>query len=210
MPLVRFVEAKTSARVQLPLPQISTPTFKNTSLPVLRPVPQLCLFSNPSRPSWWLFYSSVAGLPQTPRTSTIARRSRVVNGLRSFPHSRHGASTYSWYGPPSHAGSGTSLDAFRHQEWDSASKIRNTAAETPMLLLSGVQDEVVPREHMQELWDLVQKRVPRGQRDVHAEQGDDGMKDTSIRKPDAGVAKFSRFVEFSAGTHSEWPAACRL
>ena len=97
-----------------------------------------------------------------------------------------------------------------HQKWDSASKIPTIPAETPMLLLSGVQDEVVPREHMQELWDLVRKRVPRGQRDVHAEQDDDGMKDMSIRNPDAGVAKFSRFVEFNAGTHSEWPVARRL
>ena len=59
-----------------------------------------------------------------------------------------------------------------HQKWDSASKVPLIPAETPMLLLSSVQDEVVPREHMQELWELVQKRVPRGQRDVHAEHGD--------------------------------------
>ena len=51
-----------------------------------------------------------------------------------------------------------------HQKWDSASKIPLLPAETPMLLLSGVQDEVVPREHMQGLWELVQKRVPGGQR----------------------------------------------
>ena len=98
-----------------------------------------------------------------------------------------------------------------HQKWDS-SKIPTIPAETPMLLLSSVQDEVVPREHMQELWELVQKRVPRGQRDVHAEQGDDGTKGVSVKNPGpgAGVAKFSRFVEFNAGTHSEWLAARRL
>ena len=69
-----------------------------------------------------------------------------------------------------------------HQKWDS-SKIPTIPAETPMLLLSSVQDEVVPREHMEELWELVRKRVPRGQRDVHAEQGDDGTKDVTSRTP---------------------------
>ena len=51
-----------------------------------------------------------------------------------------------------------------HQKWDSASKIPLLPAELPMLLLSGVQDEVVPREHMQGLWELVEKRVPGGVR----------------------------------------------
>ena len=51
-----------------------------------------------------------------------------------------------------------------HQKWDSASKIPLIPAETPMLLLSGVRDEVVPREHMQGLWELVQRRVPGGAR----------------------------------------------
>lgn len=74
-----------------------------------------------------------------------------------------------------------------------------------MLLLSGVRDEVVPREHMQELWQLVQKRVPRGQRDLHAEEGADGLKDESVKNPGPGAAKYSRFVEFNAGMHSECP-----
>ncbi|RDX49406.1 alpha/beta-hydrolase [Lentinus brumalis] len=90
-----------------------------------------------------------------------------------------------------------------HQKWDSASKVTSIPAETPMLLLSGVQDEVVPREHMQELWQLVQKRVPRRQRDLHAEEGSDGLKDESIKNPGAGAAKYSRFVEFNAGMHND-------
>ncbi|RPD56558.1 alpha/beta-hydrolase [Lentinus tigrinus ALCF2SS1-7] len=89
-----------------------------------------------------------------------------------------------------------------HQKWDSASKIPTIPAETPMLLLSGVRDEVVPREHMQELWQLVQQRVPRGQRDLHAERNEDGMKDENVKNPGAG-AQFSRFVEFHAGTHND-------
>ncbi|PIL27157.1 hypothetical protein GSI_10298 [Ganoderma sinense ZZ0214-1] len=49
-----------------------------------------------------------------------------------------------------------------HQKWDSASKVPLLPQETPMLLLSGVRDEVVPREHMQSLWELVQQRVAGG------------------------------------------------
>ncbi|KAL0959367.1 hypothetical protein HGRIS_014621 [Hohenbuehelia grisea] len=45
-----------------------------------------------------------------------------------------------------------------HQKWDSASKISKIPAETPILMLSGVLDEVVPKEHMRGLWELVTKR----------------------------------------------------
>ncbi|KAG9311220.1 Alpha/Beta hydrolase protein [Chiua virens] len=45
-----------------------------------------------------------------------------------------------------------------HQKWDSASKIVMIHKKTPILMLSGVLDEVVPREHMQELWEIVTRR----------------------------------------------------
>ena len=89
-----------------------------------------------------------------------------------------------------------------HQKWDSASKIPLIPAETPMLLLSGVRDEVVPREHMQGLWELVQKRVPGGQRGgavVPPEEGADVAKDESVKNLGDG---YSRYVEFERGTHS--------
>ncbi|KAF8184836.1 Alpha/Beta hydrolase protein [Pholiota molesta] len=45
-----------------------------------------------------------------------------------------------------------------HQKWDSASKIPLIPATTPILMLSGARDEIVPREHMRALWEAVAKR----------------------------------------------------
>ncbi|KAK7052478.1 protein bem46 [Favolaschia claudopus] len=45
-----------------------------------------------------------------------------------------------------------------HQKWDSASKIPLIPATTPILLLSGVADELVPKEHMRALWEAVARR----------------------------------------------------
>ncbi|KAH9476116.1 Protein bem46 [Psilocybe cubensis] len=45
-----------------------------------------------------------------------------------------------------------------HQKWDSASKIPLIPATTPILMLSGAKDEIVPREHMRALWEAVAKR----------------------------------------------------
>ena len=73
-----------------------------------------------------------------------------------------------------------------------------------MLLLSGVKDEVVPREHMQGLWELVQNRVPGGRRGgavVPPEEAASVSKDESIRIP--GGNGYSRYVEFERGTHSK-------
>ena len=92
-----------------------------------------------------------------------------------------------------------------HQKWDSASKIPLLPAELPMLLLSGVQDEVVPREHMQGLWELVEKRVPGGVRTSGGPggaeaEGAEVAKDESVKSP--GGKTLTRFVEFEHGTHS--------
>ncbi|KAI9070411.1 alpha/beta-hydrolase [Trametes sanguinea] len=87
-----------------------------------------------------------------------------------------------------------------HQKWDSASKIPSIPAETPMLLLSGVRDEVVPREHMQELWQLVQQRVPGGRRAGGTKDEETDAKDENVRHSGTG---YSRFVEFERGTHND-------
>ncbi|KAI0777406.1 alpha/beta-hydrolase [Trametes elegans] len=86
-----------------------------------------------------------------------------------------------------------------HQKWDSASKVPNIPAEIPMLLLSGVRDEVVPREHMQELWKLVQQRVPGGRRAVgrNTDSADEGAKKPAL------ATSSSRFIEFDRGTHND-------
>ncbi|KAG1767140.1 Alpha/Beta hydrolase protein [Suillus occidentalis] len=79
-----------------------------------------------------------------------------------------------------------------HQKWDSASKIPLIPRSTPILMLSGVRDEVVPREHMQELWQIVSRRQ--------------GTKSSSTgNKSDVtevGNGK-SRFLEFEGGHHND-------
>ncbi|KAH8096849.1 alpha/beta-hydrolase [Cristinia sonorae] len=45
-----------------------------------------------------------------------------------------------------------------HQKWDSASKIHLIPRKTPILMLSGARDEVIPREHMEGLWELITQR----------------------------------------------------
>lgn len=52
-----------------------------------------------------------------------------------------------------------------HQKWDSASKISSIPRTTPILMLSGKQDEVVPEKHMHELWALAQTRPGTGVKD---------------------------------------------
>ncbi|KAJ6600877.1 Alpha/Beta hydrolase protein [Mycena sp. CBHHK59/15] len=47
---------------------------------------------------------------------------------------------------------------FCFQKWNSASKVPLIPASTPILMLSGVQDEVVPKKHMDALWEIAQKR----------------------------------------------------
>jgi fermentation-respiration switch protein FrsA (DUF1100 family) len=84
-----------------------------------------------------------------------------------------------------------------HQKWDSASKLPSIASETPILMLSGVKDEIVPREHMRSLWEVVKARKRR-----------DGTSEKVVRrsgeKGDGDeVHGKSRFVEFPTGTHND-------
>jgi len=45
-----------------------------------------------------------------------------------------------------------------HQKWDSASKIPRIPPTTPILMLSGAKDDLVPKEHMRSLWEAIAKR----------------------------------------------------
>ncbi|KAJ7346130.1 Alpha/Beta hydrolase protein [Mycena albidolilacea] len=44
------------------------------------------------------------------------------------------------------------------ERWNSASKVPRIPATTPILMLSGTSDEVVPRKHMVALWDIARTR----------------------------------------------------
>ncbi|KAH7890294.1 Alpha/Beta hydrolase protein [Phlebopus sp. FC_14] len=81
-----------------------------------------------------------------------------------------------------------------HQKWDSASKIPLIPRATPILMLSGVKDEVVPREHMLELWEIISRRQGTRIKDA----GKEGKSDTA----QVGTGK-SRFVEFEQGSHND-------
>ncbi|KAG1814762.1 Alpha/Beta hydrolase protein [Suillus subaureus] len=79
-----------------------------------------------------------------------------------------------------------------HQKWDSASKIPLIPRSMPILMLSGVRDEVVPREHMQELWEIASRR--QGTKS----SGTGNKSDIS----EVGNGK-SRFLEFDGGHHND-------
>ncbi|KAL0071070.1 bem46 protein, variant [Marasmius tenuissimus] len=70
-----------------------------------------------------------------------------------------------------------------HQKWDSASKVPLIPPTTPVLLLSGVQDQIVPQEHMKTLRELFLQRGAKG----------------GERNP---VEK-SRWEEFEHGSHND-------
>ncbi|KAH7908133.1 Alpha/Beta hydrolase protein [Hygrophoropsis aurantiaca] len=78
-----------------------------------------------------------------------------------------------------------------HQKWDSASKIPLIPRTTPILMLSGVRDEVVPRQHMQELWEIVSRR-----------QGAKSTEEGISQDSQIGRGK-SKFIEFERGSHND-------
>ncbi|KAI9567879.1 Alpha/Beta hydrolase protein [Boletus coccyginus] len=80
-----------------------------------------------------------------------------------------------------------------HQKWDSASKIPFIPRSTPILMLSGLRDEVVPREHMQELWEIMKRRQGRRvQTDCEPK--------TNVLEVGGGKSKFE---EFEHGFHND-------
>lgn len=87
-----------------------------------------------------------------------------------------------------------------HQKWDSASKIHQIPHMTPVLMLSGTQDEVVPRDHMLGLWELVQKRDSKSASSV--ERKEKPSPRGSVPAVAIDVRSSSKFLEFPEGTHS--------
>lgn len=98
-----------------------------------------------------------------------------------------------------------------HQKWDSASKVQLIPRKTPVLMLSGLKDEVVPCEHMQGLWEIVKRRDA----GVEGGQGGKGIGGgeglTAKEGKNAGTVAYventktlSKYLEFAEGTHSEF------
>ena len=101
-----------------------------------------------------------------------------------------------------------------HQKWESANKLPKIPVTTPILMLSGLQDEVVPTEQMKGLWEIAQKRrttrssvfskvgspillrYPASETS-HSWKGADGGHGEAID----GTGK-SKFIEFPEGHHS--------
>jgi len=82
----------------------------------------------------------------------------------------------------------TRMSFLCHQKWDSASKIPLIPATTPILMLSGAKDEIVPKEHMRTLWEAVAKR---------------GEKKTPGGKEYKTGLERAKFMEFEDGAHND-------
>ncbi|KAF8880674.1 Alpha/Beta hydrolase protein [Infundibulicybe gibba] len=82
----------------------------------------------------------------------------------------------------------SSVSFLCHQKWDSISKIPLIPASTPILMLSGEKDQIVPAAHMRALWEVVQKRGP-GKRDEGGAR--------------AGGVAVSKYMGFPHGTHND-------
>ncbi|GLB41228.1 putative serine aminopeptidase, S33 [Lyophyllum shimeji] len=89
-----------------------------------------------------------------------------------------------------------------HQKWDSINKIPLIPATTPILMLSGVKDEIVPKEQMRALWEAVARR---------------GERKTSGGKEYKVGLERAKYMEFEYGGHNDtciqtgyWPAVAEF
>lgn len=74
-----------------------------------------------------------------------------------------------------------------HQKWDSISKVPKIPPETPILMLSGLKDEIVPKEQMRSLFEAFAKR---------------GETTTSGGKEYKTGIERVKYLEFPQGGHS--------
>jgi hypothetical protein len=93
-----------------------------------------------------------------------------------------------------------------HQKWESEKKLPKIPSTTPVLMLSGVRDEIVPKEHMKGLWELVKNRRKDS---TNASASSGPISETSDKDGEGKIEEVadaigkSRFVEFENGFHSE-------
>lgn len=83
----------------------------------------------------------------------------------------------------------SSVSFLCHQKWDSINKIPLIPATTPILMLSGMLDEIVPKEHMRQLWEAVTRR---------------GEKEGSkLKREENPAVERARYMEFDLGGHND-------
>ncbi|KAJ3558749.1 hypothetical protein NP233_g11441 [Leucocoprinus birnbaumii] len=75
-----------------------------------------------------------------------------------------------------------------HQKWDSISKVPKIPSSTPLLMLSGLKDEIVPKEQMRKLYEAFAKR---------------GEKTTSGGKEYKAGVERAKYLEFADGGHND-------
>lgn len=94
-----------------------------------------------------------------------------------------------------------------HQKWKSSERLPLIPATTPVLMLSGLNDEVVPKEHMKGLWEIIKNRrkpstdggfAGLGAADERVHEGTEGK----VEEVADAIGK-SRFVEFENGSHND-------
>ncbi|RXW12178.1 hypothetical protein EST38_g13676 [Candolleomyces aberdarensis] len=95
-----------------------------------------------------------------------------------------------------------------HQKWDSINKIPLIPATTPMLMLSGMEDEIVPKEHMRALWEAVARRGEKasssGRRSVNAISSSSSASGVDEVKWDKGkMSERAKYMEFEHGGHND-------
>lgn len=81
-----------------------------------------------------------------------------------------------------------------HQKWESYAKLPKIPPSTPILMLSGAEDEVVPKDHMEELWKIAEKR---GQHESEERKTGD------VREERERGSGKSRFMLFERGKHND-------
>ncbi|KAJ2919365.1 hypothetical protein MD484_g1028, partial [Candolleomyces efflorescens] len=96
-----------------------------------------------------------------------------------------------------------------HQKWDSINKIPLIPATTPILMLSGMEDEIVPKEHMRALWEAVARRGEKASASGSRSAGSSSSSSASVGPTDDSERRWkkrterAKYMEFEHGGHND-------
>ncbi|KAG6910262.1 hypothetical protein DXG01_012073 [Tephrocybe rancida] len=90
------------------------------------------------------------------------------------------------------------------QKWRSVDKLRHIPKDTPMLMISGRQDEVIPAQLMDRLWQAARKRGVPAKSTFHWPSAPCAAKDDS-EPPAEMLPEHDVFVSLEQGTHNSTP-----